>query len=327
MMVQNHNRMRVVIAVLALGLTSLAEAATSTTTSATGPTSAPVDTSAQVNTDPSPAFQDGIQTGQQAYDPSAPMNSTTAQSLPGYNDNPPETQYVNSSSAASAETAAQAKQQTSDTYSIATTSKQGVDQNISLTNGTDPIYQQSSPQDTIGQQFAGCSTVTGTASGAVTLQTCTATPPLTVEKCSKTLAVDVQKQQTCQLGAGLTTINTYTLILPRKGWYGSSSSTVTCGPALDGTHQVNVSVQTFWGSGNFSFMLAAATPGVQWSGVVAGVGFTFTSQGCDVNFNCTLSVSDGYQTWAGTFPLSRVYYTQTDTWTDACVPLAARVLP
>jgi hypothetical protein len=281
----------------------------------------------QTNTDSATAFQSGIDAGNQAFDPNTAKSTTTAGSLPGYNENPPNTEYVNSSNPAAAEAAGQAKQSTSDAYNIGVSSKQGVDQDVSLTTGTDPIFQQSSPSSNIGRQFSGCTDTVGTAAGALSTQTCTATPPLSLAFCSRTLAVDVLKEQSCQLGANLTTINTYTLILPRKGWYGRSSSTVICGPALDGTHQVNVSVQTFWGSGSFSFMLNAATPGTQWSGVVGGIGFTFTSLGCDANFICTLQVQDGYQTWTGTFPLSRVYYTQTDTWTDACLPFAERVVP
>lgn len=297
-----------------------------TTSASTVPSS--VDASSQTNVDQSQSFQDGITTGQQALNPSTATDTNTAQSLPSYSSNPPEAQYANDPT--SAQATGQSRTSTSEAYNIGSSAKQGVDQNASLTNGTDPLFQQSGPQATIGVQFSGCSTVAGTGVGATTTQTCTGTPELQNALCARTLSVAVDRQDSCQLGTAEGTVNLYSLINPSKGWYCNAQVTVMCGPQLDGVHTVNVNVQTqghsYW-AGSTSFLDNTAALGLQTNQVLGLCGYAFYNNGCDASGICTLSFNDGYN-WASIqFRRSEIIITQTDNWTDGCAPLEARVAP
>lgn len=290
-----------------------------------GAVDAVLSTDGQTGTDSAEAFQSGINTGQQAFDETMLTNAATAESLPGYNTNPPETQYTTQDNTANAEAAGIAKQSTSDAYNISITSKQGVDQNVTLTTGTDPLFQQTGPQSSLSGQFSGCSDVIGTTPGETTTQTCTATPPSQKVTCSKALIVDVTKTPSCNLGSNLASIQ------QRYAWRSSgstrfcySNTTIACGPALDGFHQVSLYGWNSWGAGSIGLLLNAATPGVQWRGMIGGCMYSVASNGCDANGTCTASVYGG-NTASATFPLSRIITRITDTINNSCAAVEARV--
>jgi len=266
-------------------------------------------------------YDSGIETGQQAFDPGLATNQSAAESLPNYNTNPPETAYANDPNAATNQ--GESMVSTSDAGQAATSAKNTMSQESSLTNGTDPIYQRDGAESTLSSSYAGCTTVTGTMPGATTAETCSATPPAETHRCNRTLSVSVEQVPSCTLGTEQAVINQY---YAWRRYFCASTTRVTCGPELNGQHQVVSSASNSWGSGSISFMLDAATSGVYWSGFIGGTIYTYESRGCDINGVCTLAVSCG-NTAVGTFQLSRIITNYADTWANGCETIEARVVP
>jgi hypothetical protein len=284
--------------------------------------------------DPTPAeaYNEGITLGTDANNPGLAQDAATAQGLPNYNTNPPEAAYFDPDSNAAAANAGQSASSTSDEGTIARQSDNVLSNEASLTTGTDPIFQRAAPTSPLGGTYTSCTTVTASAGGTASTQTCNATPPYEHPDCDKTLTVDVEVTQSCVVGTVTGPVQTYALIHADKGWYCSTWTSVECGPELNGIHRVRVGhtgqfAPSFSGNGStsFEFMLTAATPGTQWSGTVNGCVLAFNSEGCDANGNCTLKVSNGYTSSRIQFPLSRYVYTETDTWQDGCSAIEARV--
>lgn len=286
--------------------------------------------------DPTPAeaYDSGIALGTDASNPGLAQDAATAQGLPNYNTNPPESTYYDPNSNAAAAGAGQVAIGNSDAGTIAKQSDNVLSNQTSLTTGTDPIFQRDPPASPIGGSYTDCTTVTASAPGTASTQLCTATPPYEHLTCDKTLTVDVQVEQSCVIGSATGPLQTYVLIQPKKGWYCSAWTAVECGPELNGIHRVKVtntgqfsSSSPDNGTTSFDFMLAAASPGTQWTGTANGCPLVFASEGCDANGTCTLAVTNYGVTNRIQFPLSRITYTETDTWQDGCAALEARVQP
>jgi len=275
------------------------------------------------------AYNAGIDAGQQAFNPNlATDGSALGAQVPNFDPNPPPSTGYNGNNPNAAIAAGQSEAQTSDTAQMANESFRAAEQEQSLANGTDPIYQQSAPQSALAALYPGCTDAVSTTSVLDHSETCNATPPIESQSCNNTLQVDVTYTDHCESNS--------ILGAPAAVFYWRAggglrvcrlTATVYCGPEMNGVHHMVLDMSGSWGTGQRTIDVDPRTPGVMWNGIIAGCGGTVTSNGCDANNNCSMNVTVATTSTLFNFPLAVIQTNINDSWANACAVLEARVQP